>query len=40
MAVLSEVDWLLPEYRTRLNMVRQYNRVLKMDDGQLTKKSL
>ena len=38
MAVLSEVDWLLPEYRTRLNMVRQYNRVLKMDDGRLTKK--
>ena len=25
--VLSEVDWLLPEYRTRLRMVRQYNRM-------------
>ena len=36
--VLSEVDWLLPEYRTRLRMVRQYNRMLKMDNGRLTKK--
>ena len=38
MGVLSEVDWLLPEYRTRLKMVRQYNRILKMDNGRLTKK--
>ena len=36
--VLSEVDWLLPEYRTRLKMIRQYNRILKMDEGRLTKK--
>ena len=36
--VLSEVDWLLPEYRTRIKMIRQYNRILKMDDGRLTKK--
>ena len=35
--VLSEVDWLLPEYRTRLKMIRQYNRILKMDEGRLTK---
>ena len=38
MGVLSEVDWLLPEYRTCLRMVRQYNRILKMDNGRLTKK--
>ena len=36
--VLSEVDWLMPEYRTRLKMIRQYNRILKMDEGRLTKK--
>ena len=38
MGVLSEVDWLLPEYRTRLKMVRHYSRVVRMDNGQLTKK--
>ena len=31
--VLSEVDWLMPEYRTRLKMIRQYSRILKMDEG-------
>ena len=36
--VLSEVDWLLPEFRTQLKMVRQYNRVLSMNDSRLTKK--
>ena len=36
--VLSEVDWLLPEYRTRLIMVRLYSRVLSMDNERLTKK--
>ena len=36
-AVLSEVDWLEPHYRSRLNMVRFFNRVLKMDDNRLTK---
>ena len=36
--VLSEVDWLLPEYRTRLKMIRQYNRMLSMDGDRLTKK--
>ena len=38
MGVLSEVDWLLPEYRTRLKMVRHYSRVVRMDNGRLTKK--
>ena len=36
--VLSEVDWLLPEYRTQVRMVRQYNRILRMDNNRLTKK--
>ena len=36
--VLSEVNWLLPEYRTCLKMIRQYNRILKMDEERLTKK--
>ena len=36
--VLSEVNWLLPEYRTQLKMVRQYNRVISMDNSRLTKK--
>ena len=38
MGVLSEVDWLLPEYRTRLKMVRQYSRLLRMENERLTKK--
>ena len=36
--VLSEVDWLLPEYRTQLKMIRQYNRMLSMDNSRLTKR--
>ena len=36
--VLSEVDWLLPEYRTKIRMIRQYNRILNMGDDRLTKK--
>ena len=35
--VQSEVDWLLPEYRTQMKMVRQYNRILSMDNSRLTK---
>jgi hypothetical protein len=35
--VLSEVDWLLPEYRTQLKMIRQYSRILNMDNSRLTK---
>ena len=38
MGVLSEVDWLLPEYRTRLKMVRQYSRLVRMENERLTKK--
>ena len=36
--VLSEVDWLLPEYRTQLKMIGQYQRILKMTNCRLTKK--
>ena len=36
--VLSEVDWLLPEYRTKIRMIRQYSRILSMSDSRLTKK--
>ena len=36
--VLREVDSLLPEYRTQLKMIRQYNRMLSMDNSRLTKR--
>ena len=36
--VLSEVDWLLPQYRTRVRMVRLFNRIVKMGENRLTKK--
>ena len=36
--VLSEFDWLLPEYRTQLKMIGQYQRMLKMTNCRLTKK--
>ena len=36
--VLSEVDWLLPQYRTRVRMVRLFNRIVKMAENRLTKK--
>ena len=35
--VLSEVDWLLPEYRTQTKMIRQYCRILNMDSDRLTR---
>ena len=35
---MSEVDWLMPEFRTRLRMIRQYHRMLNMDESRLTKK--
>ena len=38
LSLFREVDWLLPEYRTRLKMIRQYNRILSMDDQHKTKK--
>ena len=36
--VLSEVDWLLPQYRTRMKMIRMFNRIVKMDESRLTRK--
>ena len=38
--VLSEIDLLLPIYRTKLQMVRFYHRLLKMDNNRITKKVL
>ena len=38
--VLSEVDLLLPEYRTRINMIRQYHRMMCMSNDRLTKRIL
>ena len=39
-AALSEVDWLMPKFRGQVRMVRQYHRMLKMDNNRLTKKVL
>ena len=36
--VLSEVGWLLPQFRTRLTMVKYYHRLLNMDAHRLAKK--
>ena len=36
--VLSEVDLLMPEYRSRIQMIRHYQRMLNMSDQRLTKK--
>ena len=35
--LLSEVDLLFPQYRTNIYMVRQYHRMLHMDNSKLTK---
>ena len=35
--VLSEVNWLLPGFRTKIKMVRYYHRLVKMEDTRLTK---
>ena len=35
--ILSEVDLLMPQYRTKIQMVRQYHRMLGMHDSKLTK---
>ena len=35
--VLSEVDLMLPQYRTNVQMVRQYHRMICMEDNRLTK---
>ena len=39
-AALSEVDWLMPKFRGQIRMVRQYHRMLKMDNNRLTKRIL
>ena len=36
--VLSEVDMLLPNYRTRLAMIKFYHRMLCMDNNRITKR--
>ena len=36
--VLSEVDWMLPKFRTQIRMIRYYNRILKMPENRLCKK--
>ena len=36
--VLSEMNWLEPVYRAQVRMVRQYFRIVKMDETRLTKK--
>ena len=36
--VFSEVNWLLPKYRTKLAMVRFYHRIIKMEQSRLPKK--
>ena len=36
---MSEVDWLIPEYRTRFRMIRKYHKMLKMDESCRTKKA-
>ena len=35
--VLSEVDLLLPKFRTYISMIRQYHRILNMNNNRLTK---
>ena len=37
-AILSEIEWLLPKYRTRIRMIRQFHRMLRMTNDRLTKK--
>ena len=36
--ILSEVDWMLPKFRTQIRMIRYYNRILKMPERRLCKK--
>ena len=37
-AIISEIDWLIPKYRTRIRMIRQLHRMLLMKNDRLTKK--
>ena len=36
-AILADIDWLYPVYNTQIKMVRQFHRMLKMEDSRLTK---
>ena len=36
--ILSELNLLLPQYKTQVKMIRQYHRILKLPEGSLTKK--
>ena len=36
--VLSEINFLLPQHRTQIKMIRQYHRIIKMSDNRITKK--
>ena len=40
MAILSEIDWLLPKNRNRIRMIRHLHRMLRMTNDRLTKKVL
>ena len=39
-AILADIGWLEPIYHTQLKMIRQYHRIVKMDNTRLTKKIL
>ena len=36
-AIMAEIDWLEPVYCTQIKMIRQYHRIIKMDNTRLTK---
>ena len=36
-AILADIDWLEPVYNTQIKMIRQYHRILKMENSRLTK---
>ena len=36
--IISEINLLLPQSRAQIRMIRQYHRVLKMDNSRLTKR--
>ena len=36
-AILADIDWLYPVYNTQIKMIRQFHRMLKMDNSRLTK---
>ena len=39
-AVLAQIDWLEPVFCTQMKMIRQYHRIIKMDNTRLTKSIL